>query len=97
MEKEDFVDWFNNTFLFNRDASSPTILFNNSATSARFVRIREVAVMLLENPNSPKLREQIALKFFITMRCALDYINYAKMILEEWKNVKLRKLAPKTE
>ena len=90
-EQEKFIDWFNNTFLFNRDSSSPTLLYNNSAINARFVRIREVAVMMLEKPTSPKLREEVALKFFITMRCALDYINYAKMILEEWKKCQASK------
>ena len=82
-DKEAFKEWFNNTFLFNRSPAS-LLIQNNSASNLRFARIQEVAEMIIDNPNNPKLRQEVALKFFVSMRIALDYINYAKIVLEKW-------------
>jgi hypothetical protein len=50
------------------------------------MRIELVCQMLLENPKKdvPELRKMVAMRFFVSMRCALDYINYAKVVLDEW-------------
>ena len=52
----------------------------------KFIRIELVCKMILENPKKdvPELRRMVAMRFFVSMRCALDYINYAKIVLGEW-------------
>jgi hypothetical protein len=82
----EFSEWFNGTFLCSRQASSPLLVSDNKMMKGKFIRIEFVCQMLLENPkkNVPELRKMVAMRFFISMRCALDYINYAKIVLEEW-------------
>lgn len=89
-EFEQFENWFNTTFLFSRQAASPLLVSESKTMKARFIRIREVAVMLIKNPTKDiqETRIEIAMKYFVSMRCSLDYINYAKMIVVQFQNRK---------
>jgi hypothetical protein len=87
---EDFKQWFETTFLLSRSLGSPLLLSESKSQNAKFHRIENVAILLFEDPNRPleEFRKKIALTFFVNMRTALDYINYAKMIIEEWRQQK---------
>lgn len=89
-EFEQFEQWFNTTFLFSRQAASPLLVSESKTMKARFIRIREVAVMLIKNPTKEvqEIRIEIAMKYFVSMRCALDYVNYAKMVIIQFQNRK---------
>jgi hypothetical protein len=56
----------------------------------RFDRIGEVCKMMIKNPKQDpeKLREEVALDFFVSLRIALDYLNYAKLVLKKWNEYK---------
>jgi len=68
---EKFEEWFNKKYGY----SVPW--------SERRQRLLETAKALIENSEAD-LRKQIALKYLVSMRTALDYINEAKMIVEKW-------------
>jgi hypothetical protein len=89
-EVEDFEAWFNSTFLFSRDPASTLLNCESKTMTAKYNRICEVCKRMIKNPNKPtqRLREEIAMDFFISMRCSLDYINYAKLVLERWNTSK---------
>lgn len=89
-KSEQFEKWFNTTFLFSRQAASPLLISESKTMKARFIRICEVAIMLIENPKRDiqEIRMEIAMKYFITMRCALDYVNYAKIVVMQFQNRK---------
>lgn len=89
-EFEQFENWFNTTFLFSRQAASPLLVSESKTMKARFIRIREVAVMLIKNPTKDiqETRIEIAMKYFVSMRCSLDYLSYAKIVLKEWEKSK---------
>lgn len=84
--RKSFKEWFMNDYLMQTNLSSP-LLTGNKAISERQHRICFVGEKILINPNIPmeQLREEISLELFITLRCSLDYINYAKMLIKEWK------------
>jgi hypothetical protein len=90
-ESEKFEEWFNSTFLFSRDPTSVILNSEHKTIEAKYKRIGEVCKRILDDPKKPtqQLREEIAVDFFISMRCALDYINYAKLVLAKWKDRKL--------
>jgi hypothetical protein len=86
-KSEEFAKWFDSVFLFSRDPAS-TILNSDSKTiKAKYARIREVCKRMLDKPNKSikELRQEIALDFFISMRIALDYINYCELVIKLWK------------
>jgi len=89
-KSERFERWFKSSFLLSREMTSPLISSENKAAKERFERIGYVAKLILDNPKIPqdRLRKKIALNLFISMRIALDYINYAKIVLEEFQNAK---------
>lgn len=88
-ESERFEQWFKSSFLFSRRNTSPILITENKTMQGKFERICDVAKLILDNPKTPieNLRKRVAVDFFISMRCALDYINYAKIILEKYKKV----------
>lgn len=90
-KSERFEQWFKSSFLFSRESSSPLLVSENKIMQRKFERICGVAKLILDNPKIPveKLRKKVAMNYFISMRCALDYISYAKLILEEWNNDQL--------
>jgi hypothetical protein len=92
LETEHFEEWFKSSFLFSRGAASPLLVSENKTMKAKFLRICEVCKLLIENPekDTQEIREQIAMKYFISMRCSLDYINYAKVVLRQWKTAILK-------
>jgi hypothetical protein len=50
-------------------------------------RTKEICLMMLRQKwKSEALRKEIALAFFVSMRTALDYLNYAKMVLEKYES-----------
>ncbi len=87
-EVADFEEWYHSTFLFSRDPYSQILSGENKALKAKYGRICEVCKRMLDYPNKPiqELRKEIAVDMVVSMRCALDYINYAKLVLKEWKN-----------
>jgi hypothetical protein len=82
----EFEQWYNSTFLFSRDPSSQILNGENKTLKAKYARICEVCKRILNNPKQPtkELRKEIAMDMMVSMRCSLDYINYAKLILEKW-------------
>lgn len=90
-ESKEFGRWFNSTFLFSRDPTSMILNSDSKAVMERYSRICEICKRMLNKPNRPieELRKEIAVDMFVTMRISLDYINYAKLILEEWHNRKV--------
>lgn len=87
MKKQTFREWFFKDYLMQTNISSP-LLIGNKAISDRQERICQVAEYIIKNKNKSieNIREEIAMKFFITMRCSLDYLNYAGLFIEKWKN-----------
>lgn len=85
-ESEKFEEWFKGFFMCSREPSSPLLVSDNKAFEARSTRIMEVCKMILDNPkmDDDTLRKEIALRFFITMRGALDYLNYSKMVIQKY-------------
>lgn len=90
-EAKEFEHWFNSTFLFSRDPTSMILNSENKAIIERYSRICEICKRRLSKPNQPvgELRKEIAMDMFVTMRIALDYINYANLVLEQWHNRKV--------
>ena len=90
-ESERFEQWFNTIFLFSRQATSPLLISESKTMKGRFLRICEVGKILIENPNKDiqEIRAEIAMNYFVSMRCSLDYINYAKIVVAQFKNRKL--------
>jgi hypothetical protein len=62
---------------------SSSIVIGNKSISERQDRLCLVAEKILANPNMPikQLREEIAVELFVTLRCALDYIHYAQLLI----------------
>ena len=90
-EVADFEEWYNSTFLFSRDPYSQILSGENKSLKAKYGRICEVCKRILDYPKKPtqELRKEIAMDMMVSMRCALDYINYAKLVLDEWKHRKV--------
>jgi hypothetical protein len=89
---EDFRQWFERDFLLTRKLWSPIIHSENKIQWAKFKRIEDVALLLLENSDKSvsDLRRLVALTYFVNMRTASDYLNYAKMLIEEFQAFKTR-------
>lgn len=85
--RQTFDSWFDNKFQLNLDCSAPYMISENKTQLAKYARMKEISKMILENPDSDiqEMRRKIALRFFVTMRTALDYLNYAKLIVVEYK------------
>jgi hypothetical protein len=90
-ESKRFEEWFNTTFLFSRQAASPLLVSESKTMKARFIRIREIAIILIETKEKDIqiIREEIAMKYFVSMRCSLDYIHYAQFVLTQFHNRKI--------
>jgi hypothetical protein len=86
-QSEKFDKWYNGYFLASRNPTSPLLVGENKQVKAKFLRIEVVCQMILESPkvDLQTLRKMVAVRFFISMRCALDYINYANIVLEEYR------------
>lgn len=71
----------------SRSLASPIVSSENKTQSQKFARIEEVAIILLDNPKMSleDIRKKIAMNFFISMRIALDYLHYAQLVIDEWK------------
>jgi hypothetical protein len=84
---EKFDEWYYGYFLASRDPTSPILVGENKQVQAKFARIGVVCKFILIYPefSLQEMRKKIAKELFVSMRCALDYINYAKLVLEEWK------------
>lgn len=87
-KSEKFEQWFDGQFLCSLDPSSPLLVSENPEVKARFVRIKKTCSIVLENPNKDTewVRKKIALTLFVSMRCALDYLNYAKLVIDKWNH-----------
>lgn len=81
-----FEEWYFGSFVCSRVSSSLLISSENKTVQSKFRRIFEVARLILENPKTSwqELRKQVAIDYFVSMRCALDYLGYAKMVIDEW-------------
>jgi len=88
MSKKSFREWFTKDYIMQANLSSPLVAGNKSI-SERQERICRVAEKILDEKNKTatieQLRKEIVTEFFVTMRCSLDYINYAKLFIEVWK------------
>jgi hypothetical protein len=87
-ESEKFEQWYKGFFICSLSPSSPLLISDNKTIEGKSLRILEVCKMILDNPkqNDETLRKEIAMRFFITMRGALDYLNYAKLVLQKYKS-----------
>jgi hypothetical protein len=90
MSKKSFREWFTQDYLMQSPLSSQ-LLNGNKSISDRQERICQVAELLIsrEGDKIEILRQEIATKYFVTMRCALDYINYATLFINVYKKRKV--------
>jgi len=84
--KKTFREWFTQDYLMQSPISSQ-LLTGNKSIAERQERICQIAEMLLSRNGEliENLREEIATKYFVTMRCSGDYIFYANLFIEKWK------------
>lgn len=87
-ESERFEEWFKGSFMCNLSPTSPLLISDNKTFEGKYLRILEVCKMMLNNPNKDieTMRKEVAMKFFLSMRCSLDYLNYAKLLLQKYKS-----------
>lgn len=87
-ESEKFEQWFKGFFISNLSPCSPLLISDNKTMEGKSLRILEVCKMILNNPKKDEeaLRKEIAIMFFLSMRCSLDYLNYAKLILKKYNS-----------
>lgn len=80
-----------NEFVMNVNLSSPLVIGNKSI-SERQERICLVAEKIIANSTKTleQLRKEIATEFFITMRCSLDYLTYANLLIEKYKTASFK-------
>jgi hypothetical protein len=90
-ESDDFEEWFYGEFLCSRDSASTIIRSESKSVQAKYDRVCKICKRMIENPDKSlqELREEIAVDFFLSMRIALDYINFCKLIVKRWKNRKV--------
>ncbi len=82
-DREQFEKWFDNTFLSTRNPCSTILNIQDRREILKHKKMKEVCLMMLrQNWKTDELRRELALSFFVSMRTALDYVDYAKMILE---------------
>lgn len=88
--KKSFREWFTQDYLMQSPISSQ-LLNGNKTIADRQERICQVAELLMarEGDLIEILRQEIATKYFVTMRCALDYINYATLFINVYKKRKV--------
>jgi len=81
-----------NDYLMNSPLSSP-LLTGNKGIADRQERICRVAELLMarEGDKIEILRQEIATKYFVTMRCSGDYIFYANLFIEKWRKESVKK------
>ena len=81
-----FEEWFDGQFLCSRDEASQLIMSENKTVKGKYLRIKKVCLYILSNPTmkDEDIRKEIAMMFFVSMRCALDYLNYAKIVLDKY-------------
>jgi hypothetical protein len=86
-ESEKFEEWYKGFFICSLSPASSLLLSENKTIEGKSLRILEICKMILDNPkqDDETVRKEIALRFFITMRVALDYLNYAKLVIVKWK------------
>lgn len=84
---EQFSEWFDGQFLCSRDMASPLLLSENKTMKGKYLRIKRVCLFVIQNPkmDEESIRKEIAMNFFVSMRCSLDYLNYSKIVLEKFK------------
>ena len=84
-----FREWFMNDYVMKSPLSS-TLLTGNKAINERQERICKVPELIINNPNmnSEDIRRKIATDFFVTLRCALDYITYAHLFINIYNKKK---------
>jgi hypothetical protein len=89
-DSEKFEEWYKSLFICSLSPASPLLISDNKAVEGKSLRMLEICKMILDNPNQEDetTREEIALRFFISMRVSLDYLHYARMILEKWDESK---------
>lgn len=87
---EKFDEWYNGYFLASRDPTSPILVGENRQAQVKFKRIGVVCKTIIENKDMTweQIRKKISIELFISMRCALDYLSYSKLIIEEWEKFK---------
>jgi hypothetical protein len=83
-----FREWFFNDYLMQSPLSSQ-LLIGNKSVSERQERICQIAELIIENENKlvtvEHLREEIAMKYFVTMRCSGEYLFTANMYINKYK------------
>jgi hypothetical protein len=92
MKNKTFREWFFQDYLMQSSISSQ-LLIGNKSISERQERICQVAELILSKDTNTidNIRKDIIIKFFISSRCALDYINYATLFINVYHNYTLTK------
>ena len=87
MDNKDFSEWYDGQFLCSRDEASLILISENKTVKGKYLRIKKVCLFILSNStmSDVEIRKEIAMMFFVSMRCALDYLNYAKIIINKYK------------
>lgn len=89
-ESEKFEQWYKGIFICTRSPASPLLVSDNKGSEAKSLRILEVCKRIINEPkkSTEELREEVAMDFLISMRVALDYLSYARLILKRWEQFK---------
>jgi len=85
-KSEQFEEWYKGFFICSLSPASPLLISSNKTIEGKSLRMLEICKMILDNPkqDDETIRKEIALRFFITMRVALDYLNYAKLVIDKY-------------
>lgn len=82
---ESFHKWYHTEYLLSRDNYSPILFSCSKISQAKFYRICEVAKLLLSNQDIHEIRKIICKRYPpLSMRAALDDINLAKIVIDEY-------------
>ena len=85
-KSEQFEEWYKSLFICSLSPASSLLISDNKSVEGKSLRMLEICKMILDNPKKDDeiIRKEIALRFFITMRVALDYLNYAKLVIDKY-------------
>lgn len=84
---ETFSKWFQEEYVEHLSPYSVVYgtegsKFQHEQKAQRILYVCEL--LISEKLSIDEIRKDVALQFFCSMRTSLDYINYAKMLIEKW-------------
>jgi hypothetical protein len=83
-----FTEWFNSDYLMQMSTSS-ALLIGNKSISEKQSRICEIGEMMIsrDTESIEVIKRDIAFKYFVTLRCATDYVKLTEIFIEKYFSV----------